>query len=353
MRLPHGSDGVRQDRARARARASECRSRSSAWTRRWSIAGSTSARRSRRLRYARACRTISIDILEPTESYSAGRFARDAAALDRARSARAAGCRCSSAARCSTCARCATASRRCRARITPFARSSIAKRPSMAGHALHERLRARGSRRRGSASRRADRQRIQRALEVHALTGRPITELQREPAATASGPAFSSIALVPESRAELGRANRAALRRDGGGRFRCGGRAAARARRSRLPTCRRCGPSAIGRSGPTSTARYDWRSRLARKRSSRRANTPSASSRGCAAIPECEAWPALAAGLVERCCRASIQRKPDREKRPPAVLALPLVGARLSPFRRSDRSRDFQAAQRADATGPR
>jgi tRNA dimethylallyltransferase len=48
-----------------------------------------------------------------------------------------------------------------------------------------------------------DRQRIQRALEVHAITGRPLTELQRE--GTAQATAFDSLALIPEDREALAR----------------------------------------------------------------------------------------------------------------------------------------------------
>ena len=47
-----------------------------------------------------------------------------------------------------------------------------------------------------------DRQRIQRALEVHALTGEPMTALQRL-AGSAASPQMLTIALVPAERAEL------------------------------------------------------------------------------------------------------------------------------------------------------
>lgn len=46
-----------------------------------------------------------------------------------------------------------------------------------------------------------DRQRIQRALEVHAITGRPLTELQRE--GTARATVFDSLALIPANREAL------------------------------------------------------------------------------------------------------------------------------------------------------
>jgi tRNA dimethylallyltransferase len=48
----------------------------------------------------------------------------------------------------------------------------------------------------------ADRQRIQRALEVHALTGRPLSELQGS-AAAGGGLEIATVALVPEDRAAL------------------------------------------------------------------------------------------------------------------------------------------------------
>ncbi len=47
-----------------------------------------------------------------------------------------------------------------------------------------------------------DKQRIQRALEVHALTGQPMTALQRS-SGTAANPAMLSIALVPAERSAL------------------------------------------------------------------------------------------------------------------------------------------------------
>jgi tRNA dimethylallyltransferase len=48
----------------------------------------------------------------------------------------------------------------------------------------------------------ADRQRIQRALEVHALTGRPLSELQ-DAAVEGSRVEIAAIALVPDDRAAL------------------------------------------------------------------------------------------------------------------------------------------------------
>jgi len=49
-----------------------------------------------------------------------------------------------------------------------------------------------------------DRQRIQRALEVHRLTGRRLSELQRREAAATPAVAVATFALVPESREGLG-----------------------------------------------------------------------------------------------------------------------------------------------------
>jgi tRNA dimethylallyltransferase len=141
-----------------------------------------------------------IDIVEPTETYSAGRFARDAA--------------------------CAIAEIRARGRLpllvggtllylralrdglSALPRADGAVRAELdreaAQHgwaALHERL----QRVDPAAAARispSDRQRIQRALEVHALTGRPITELQRA-GRGAQQASVLTIALVPESRAAL------------------------------------------------------------------------------------------------------------------------------------------------------
>jgi len=141
-----------------------------------------------------------IDILEPTDAYSAGRFARDAAAL--------------------------IAEIRARGRmpllvggtllylralrdglsVLPRAdrdvRAAIDREAAEQGWAaLHERLRQVDP----EAALRIkpnDRQRIQRALEVHALTSRPITQLQRAKD-DGSRPRVLAIALVPEDRALL------------------------------------------------------------------------------------------------------------------------------------------------------
>ncbi len=141
-----------------------------------------------------------IDILEPTESYSAGRFARDAAVLvgeirARGRLPLLVGGT-------------LLYLRALRDGLSVLPRADRAVRAELdreaAEHgwaALHERLRAVDP----AAAERiapADRQRIQRALEVHALTRRPITELQRA-ADDRKRPAVLAIALVPESRPDL------------------------------------------------------------------------------------------------------------------------------------------------------
>lgn len=141
-----------------------------------------------------------IDILDPTESYSAGRFARDAAALVADINAR---------------GRLPLLVggtllylRALRDGLSALPRADRTVRAALdreaAEHgwaALHDRLRRVDPE---AADRIApnDRQRIQRALEVHALTRRPITELQSA-GEDRERPGVLAIALVPESRAEL------------------------------------------------------------------------------------------------------------------------------------------------------
>jgi tRNA dimethylallyltransferase len=141
-----------------------------------------------------------IDILEPTDAYSAGRFARDAARL--IGEARARG-------------RLPLIVggtllylRALRDGLSALPRADIGVRAALDREAaeygwpaLHERLRSVDP---AAAARIApsDRQRIQRALEVHELTRRSITDLQRERAA-GERPRIVTIALMPESRQEL------------------------------------------------------------------------------------------------------------------------------------------------------
>jgi tRNA dimethylallyltransferase len=152
------------------------------------------------LRVRRAVPHHLIDILEPTESYSAGRFARDAAALvgeirARGRLPLLVGGT-------------LLYLRAFRDGLSALPRADLAVRAQLdaeaAAHgwaALHERLRLVDPE---AADRIApsDRQRIQRALEVHALTERPITELQRA-GGDRKRPGVLAIALVPDSRADL------------------------------------------------------------------------------------------------------------------------------------------------------
>ena len=101
-RAADGPDRVGQERARAWRSPSASTARSSPSTRRRSIAAWTSARPSRASR-ARAHRRITcIDLVDPTESYSAARFVHDALGRDRRHPRARARCRSSPAARCCT-----------------------------------------------------------------------------------------------------------------------------------------------------------------------------------------------------------------------------------------------------------
>lgn len=141
-----------------------------------------------------------IDILEPTDSYSAGRFARDAAALIESIHARnrlpllVGGTLLYLRALRDGLATLPRADPRVRERIDREAEAH-------GWSALHERLQRLDP---AAAARIApsDRQRIQRALEVHELTGQPITRLQSGD--HGGGASVISIALVAESRPDLG-----------------------------------------------------------------------------------------------------------------------------------------------------
>jgi tRNA dimethylallyltransferase len=141
-----------------------------------------------------------VDIVEPTESYSAGRFARDAAALvddirGRGRLPLLVGGT-------------LLYLRALRDGLSALPRADRAVRAELDREAaqhgwasLHDRLRRVDP---AAADRIApsDRQRIQRALEVHALTSRPITELQRADD-RAQRVRVLALALVPQSRSDL------------------------------------------------------------------------------------------------------------------------------------------------------
>ncbi len=141
-----------------------------------------------------------VDILEPNEAYSAGRFARDAASAIAAIRARGrlplivGGTLLYLRALRDGLASLPRADRAVRAAID---RDGV----RFGWAALHQRLQGIDA---AAAARIApsDRQRIQRALEVHALTGRPITELQRTRSSTGE-PGVLVIALVPADRAAL------------------------------------------------------------------------------------------------------------------------------------------------------
>ena len=237
-----------------------------------------------------------IDILEPTEAYSAGRFAVDAAQ--------------------------AIAEIRARGRLPllvggtllylralrdglstlpradPVVRAELDAEAARHGWAvLHERLRRLDP---AAADRIApsDRQRIQRALEVHALTGRPISELQRA-GRHALPAAILAIALVPESRVSL--SARIEQRFDAmvaNGfvaeveRLRARGDLAAD-----LPSMRAVGYRQLW---SYLDGAYGWdeaRSKaiVATRQYAKRQLT------WLRGDPNCEVWPALAPGLAERC----------------------------------------------------
>ena len=141
-----------------------------------------------------------VDIVEPTDAYSAGRFARDAGAAVRDIAAR---------------GRMPLLVggtllylRALREGLSSLPRADAALRDKLDAQArdvgwpaMHARLQQIDP---AAAARiaPADRQRIQRALEVHALTGRPLSELQGS-AAVDGGLEITTVALVPDDRAAL------------------------------------------------------------------------------------------------------------------------------------------------------
>ena len=141
-----------------------------------------------------------IDILDPSEAYSAGRFARDATAAIREIAARGrlpllvGGTLLYLRALRDGLAALPRADEEVRRRLDADAAAT-------SWAAQHERLRAVDPE---AAARIApgDRQRIQRALEVYLLTGRPLSILQKE-AEGVSAVRVDTIALVPERREDL------------------------------------------------------------------------------------------------------------------------------------------------------
>jgi len=143
-----------------------------------------------------------VDIVEPNDAYSAGRFARDAAAAVRAIATRGrlpllvGGTLLYLRALREGLANLPRADAALRAELDAQARE-------LGWPALHARLQRVDP---AAAARIAptDRQRIQRALEVHALTGRPLSQLQGT-VAEDDRLEIATVALVPEDRAALAR----------------------------------------------------------------------------------------------------------------------------------------------------
>lgn len=237
-----------------------------------------------------------IDILEPTESYSAGRFAHDAARLVTAIRARGrlpllvGGTLLYLKALRDGLSTLPRADRAVRAALDLEAEE-------LGWAALHERLRRVDPQ---AAARIApsDRQRIQRALEVHALTKRPITELQR--AGDERQPVrVLALALVPPSRAELA----ARIERRFDAMVAAGFVQEVERLRARgdlapeLPAMRAVGYRQLW---SYLDGRYTWDEARARAIAATRqyAKRQLTWLRGDARI---EAWPAFAPGLVNRC----------------------------------------------------
>ena len=252
-----------------------------------------------------------IDILEPTESYSAGRFARDAGDLideirARGRLPLLVGGT-------------LLYLRAVRDGLALLPRADAAVRAELdrdaAEHglqSLHERLRRVDP---TAADRIApsDRQRIQRAREVHALTSGPITELQRANDERRR-PGVLGIALVPESRAELG----VRIERRFDGMVAAGFREEVERLRARgdlnadLPAMRAVGYRQIW---AHLDGRYSWdearaKAIVATRQYAKRQLT------WLRGDPRIETWPALSDGLVdrfvERLSKESLIAKNDR-----------------------------------------
>jgi tRNA dimethylallyltransferase len=143
-----------------------------------------------------------VDILDPGDAYSAGRFARDA--LDAIAEISSAGRLPLIVGGTLLYLRALREGLASLPRADGTVRAALdAEARALGWPALHERLAGLDP---AAAARIAstDKQRIQRALEVHALTGRPLTELQRQ-AAEESPLEIATVAVVPADRADLGR----------------------------------------------------------------------------------------------------------------------------------------------------
>ncbi|MEO8464233.1 MAG: tRNA (adenosine(37)-N6)-dimethylallyltransferase MiaA [Gammaproteobacteria bacterium] len=239
-----------------------------------------------------------IDILDPSEAYSAGRFARDAAAaisgiVARGRLPLLVGGT-------------LLYLRALRDGLASLPRADEAVRRQLDADAAatswaiqHERLRGVDP----EAAARiapADRQRIQRALEVYVLTGQPLSQLQRQAQVT---PSFDvrTIALVPERREDL--AARIERRFDvmvAAGLVAEVERLHARGDLTpEMPSMRAVGYRQIWGYLDKS---YDWeetrrRAIVATRQYAKRQLT------WLRGDPRCEAWPAFAPDLIARCVR--------------------------------------------------
>ncbi|MEO8135269.1 MAG: tRNA (adenosine(37)-N6)-dimethylallyltransferase MiaA [Betaproteobacteria bacterium] len=142
-----------------------------------------------------------IDIVAPTESYSAARFAADANALIGAIEAR--GAVPVLAGGTMLYFRALTDGLSTLPRADPAIRAELDARAARDGWArLHAELAAVDAE---TAARLQplDKQRVQRALEVYRISGQPLSVLLREPRQAASARRFTRIALVPADRAVL------------------------------------------------------------------------------------------------------------------------------------------------------
>ena len=172
-----------------------------------------------------------IDIIDPVEAYSAARFRADAIARDRRHPLARRRFRCWSAGRCSTSRRCRRAFPRCPPPIPPCAPASMRVPRRKAGRRCTPSSRA-SIPRRPRRLEPTDAQRIQRALEVYAISGRPLSGLQGAREGDGGPGRTIAVALVPGDRAALHRGDRRPVRRDaGGGSRRRGRRRCARAMR--------------------------------------------------------------------------------------------------------------------------
>ena len=250
--------------------AQASRSKSSASTRRRSTAAWTSAPPSPRAAERRAVPHHLIDLIDPTERYSAGRFREDAIRAVAEIHGTRENSRCSSAARCSTTARCRRASTPCR-RPIPDLRAQIDARrraPRLAGAARRARAGGSGDRRAPRAQRRAAHP--ARARSLANSTGKPISELQRSAETRA---AVHAAGLRARPRRTAQRCTSASPQRfDAMLKAGLVEELSALRRKFRADrrTCRACAASATARPGASSKAKSP-RSRTARNRHRRHA----------------------------------------------------------------------------------